>query len=203
MAQIIFKEGDVVRVKRGAYNITDKRVGMTAKVTRIDYQSKQLPVRIQYDSDMFNWTNHESLEMVQPAASQNAAVGKEILDRMVALREAIATRDDAIKTVVEQTEALDALLASVGLKRGEEVPPAPVRVKGPLTALDAVVDGSVKEGQTYRMTQRDVDFFSLDEEYIVEALDLRDKNQPISFLDDDGDEVFPDRAELKYFERVI
>lgn len=197
------KIGDVVRVKPDAYNIADHRVGMTGKITRIDTESKLLPLRIEYDSLSFNWTNYESLEFVQAAPTNHDVIGKEILDRMVILRESIIARDNAVKLVVEQTEALDALLASVGLKRGEDIPPIPVRVPaGPRTALDDVSDKTIKEGMKYRMTQRDVDYFELYEVYTVTALDLRDNNQPIAFLDEDCDETYPERHELKYFVRV-
>lgn len=200
----ILKAGDKVLVKAGAYNIADHRFGMTGTVSRIDAESKLLPVRIEYDSFSFNWTNYESLELIEAAPSKHAETGKEILDRMVELKASIVARDNAVKLVVEQTEALDALLASVGLKRGEEIPPAPVRVQaGPRTALDDVVDKTVEEGKRYRCTSRELDYFTKDSVYTVEALDLRDNNQPISFLDDDRDEMFPDRHELKYFERVI
>lgn len=199
----ILKVGDIVRVKTGAYNIADHRIGMKAKVTCIDTQSTLLPVRIEYDSGNFNWTNHESLMLVEAAPSEHAVIGKEILDKMVELKASIVARDNAVKLVVEQTEALDALLAQYGLKRGEEIPAVPVRVVGPRTALDDVADKTIKEGMKYRMTQRDVDYFSLDEVYTVTALDLRDNNQPVAFLDDERDEYYPERYELKHFVRVV
>lgn len=199
----ILKVGDKVRVKQGAYNIADQRWGMEAKVTRIDVESKMLPVRIEYDSFAFNWTNHESLELVEAAPSQHAAIGKDILDRMLALKGAIATRDDAIKTVVEQTEALDALLASVGLKRGEEIPPFPVRVTATTrTALDDVVDGKVEEGNRYTCTSDNVDYYTKGKTYTLVEIDDFDDNQPIAFRDDDRDESYPDRHELAHFIRV-
>lgn len=199
------KVNDTVRVKQGAYNIADQRVGMTAKVMKIDSTSAKLPVRIEYPSGCFNWTDYESLELVEtaPIVNQHAEVGKEILDRVVELKGLIAARDNAIKVVVEQTEALDALLASYGLKRGEEIPPMPIRVTGPRTALDDVADKTAKAGMKYRMTERDVDYFSLDEVYSIVDTDFRDNDQPLSFRDDDGDEFYPERHELKYFERVV
>lgn len=198
----IFKAGDKVRVKQGAYNISDHRWERSATVSRIDLESKLLPVRIEYDAFSFNWTNHESLELIETAPDQNTQIGKEILDRMRDLKTAVLIRDEAVKNVVEQTETLDALLASVGLKRGEEVSPIPIRVTGPRTALDDVADKTVEEGQRYRCTANDVDWYTKDKVYTVEALDLRDNEQPISFIDDDGDETFPQRYELKYFIRV-
>ena len=199
----VFQVGDLVRIAHGAYNIADHRWSKTAKVTRIDAGSKLLPVRVEYDSFSFNWTNHESLVLVE-AANTPEKTGAEILNRMVELKASIATRDAAVETVVEQTEALDALLASVGLKRGEEIPPIPVRVPaGPLTALDAVVAKTVEEGQRYRCTSDDVPYFSEGKVYTVESLDLRDNNQPIAVLDDDSDECYPDRSDLKHFARIV
>jgi hypothetical protein len=200
----IFKAGDKVRIKRGAYNVSDHRFGMTAKVTRIDTESILLPVRVEYDSFQFNWTNHESLELVEAAPSEHAAIGKDILDKMVTLKESIVARDNAVKLVVEQTEALDALLTSVGLKRGEEIPAVPVRVTAKTrTVLDDVTDGSITLEGLYKCTSSAVDFFTKDKTYRVEDLDLGDRNQPVSFIDDDGDEMFPDRPELAFFVRVI
>lgn len=202
----ILKANDKVKVKAGAYNVADHRYGREAVVTRIDSDSKLLPVRIEYPDTTFNWTNYESLELVEvaPINHPHAEIGKDILDKMVILKESIITRDNAVKLVVEQTEALDALLASVGLKRGEEIPAIPVRVAaGPRTVLDDLVDKTVKEGMRYRCTSDDFDYFTNGKIYQVVDLDLRDSNQPVSFEDDDDDDYFPERHELKYFERVI
>jgi hypothetical protein len=201
---ITFKAGDKVRVNHNAYNIADHRFGMTATVTRIDAESKLLPIRIEYDSFQFNWTNSESLTLLEAAPSQHAAIGADILDKMVTLKESIIARDNAVKLVVEQTEALDALLASVGLKRGEQVPPIPVRVTATSrTALDDVSDKSIKEGMRYRCTTDDMSYFSKDEVYKVVELDSSDNNQPVAFKDDDDDEYYPERYELASFVRVI
>jgi hypothetical protein len=200
----ILKAGDEVRVRVGAYNIADHRYGKVAKVARIDAESKLLPVRIEYDAFSFNWTNSESLELLNAAPSENAVVGAEILDRMLALKAAIVVRDDAVKLVIEQTEELDALLASVGLKRGEEVSPIPVRVQaGPRTALDDVVDKRIEEGLRYRYTSDDLAYFTEGKIYVVDELDSSDNSQPVAFLDDAEDTYFPERYELKYFIRVI
>lgn len=200
----ILKAGDKVKVKQGAYNIADHRVARLATVTRIDADSKLLPVRIEYYDTQFNWTNYESLELIEAAPSQHAELGKEILDKMVELKASIAARDDAVKLVVVQTEALDALLASVGLKRGEETPAIPAGVAaGPRTALDDVVDKRIEEGLRYRCTSTDLGYFTIGNIYKVDELDSSDNNQPVAFLDDDGDTYYPERYELKYFERVI
>lgn len=198
----ILKAGDKVRIKQNAYNIADHRFGMVAKVTRIDLESKLLPVRVEYDSFQFNWTNYESLELVEAAPSEHAAIGKNILDKMVELKASIVTRDNAVKLVVEQTEALDALLASVGLKRGEEIFPIPVRVTATTrTVLDFIAEGDIREGQKFKCISEDLDFFTKDEVYTVVELDLRDRGQPVAFKDDDGDVMFPDRPELASFIR--
>lgn len=200
----ILKAGDKVRIKQAAYNIADHRFGMTATVTRIDADSKLLPVRVEYDSFQFNWTNFESLELVEAAPSQHAAIGADILDKMVELKASIVARDDAVKLVVVQTEALDALLASVGLKRGEEIPAIPVRVAaGPRTALDDVADKSIREGRKYRCTSDDFDYFTEGEVYTVTELDYTDNNQPVALKDDDGDDYYPERFELASFIRIL
>jgi hypothetical protein len=200
----VLKIGDKVRVKRGAYNIADHRFGMYGTVTRIDSESKLLPIRVEYDSFCFNWTNYESLELIEAAPSQHAAIGKDILDKMVELKASIVARDEAVKLVVEQTEALDALLASVGLKRGEEIPAVPVRVPaGPRTALDDVADKTIREGMHYRCTSTDFNYFTEGKVYTVTELDHTDNNQPLAFEDNDDDANYPERHELKYFVRVI
>jgi hypothetical protein len=200
----ILKAGDKVRINHNAYNIADHRFGRTATVSRIDAASQLLPVRIEYDSFQFNWTNYESLTLVEAAPSENATIGAEILERMQTLKASIVTRDNAVKLVVEQTEALDALLASVGLKRGEQVPPIPVRVTATSrTALDDVADKTIREGMKYRCTTEDMSYFSKDEIYKVVELDSGDNNQPVAFKDNDDDEYYPERYELAYFIRVI
>lgn len=199
----IFKAGDQVRIKKHAYNVADHRWGKTAKVTRIDEASRLLPVRVEYDAFSFNWTNYESLELVEAAPSQHAAIGKDILDKMVELKESIVKRDNAVKLVVEQTEALDVLLASVGLKRGEEISPIPVRVTGPRTMLDDLADGTVRVGVRYKCNSGDINYFTKGDTYRVADTDLRDNHQPVSFNDDADDENFPERHELAHFIRVI
>jgi hypothetical protein len=199
-----FKVGDKVRINHNAYNVADHRYGMVATVSRIDEQSKLLPVRVEYDSFQFNWTNYESLTLVEAAPSQHAAIGKDILDKMVTLKESIIARDNAVKLVIEQTETLDALLAQYGLKRGEEISPIPVRVTATTrTVLDFITEGNIREGQKFKCISEAVDFFTKDEVYTVVELDLRDREQPVAFKDDDGDVMFPDRPELAYFVRVI
>lgn len=199
----ILKVGDKVRIKPRAYNVADHRVGMIGKVTRLDHESKLLPVRVEYDAISFNWTNYESLELVEAAPSQHAAIGADILDRMQELKASIVVRDNAVKLVVEQTEALDALLASVGLKRGEEVPPIPIRVTGPRTALDDVADKSIREGWKYRCTSDDFTYFTEGEVYAVADLVYTGNNQPIALKDNDGDDYYAERHELAYFIRVL
>lgn len=196
----VFQVGDLVRVAHGAYNIADHRWSKTAKVTRIDAGSKLLPVRIEYDSFSFNWTNHESLVLVE-AANTLEKTGAEILNRMVALKAAIVVRDDAIKQVVDQTEALDKLLASVGLKRGDEVASTPV-VAGKRTALQDVEDDLIDEGMRYTCTKAGIAYFTKGCTYIVRELDEFDEDQPVAFFDDDRDESYPDREDLAFFERV-
>jgi hypothetical protein len=199
-----FKVNDQVRILPFAYNITDTRVGMKAIVTRVDDRSTLLPVRVEYPDGNYNWTNYESLFLIEAAPNQNEAVGKDILDRMQELKASIVARDNAVKLVVEQTEALDALLAQYGLKRGEEISPIPVRVTATTrTVLDDIADRSIKIGNRYKCTSNAVDFFTSGETYCVGDLDLRDLDNPVAFKDDDDDEVYPDRPELAFFIRVI
>lgn len=202
----IFKEGDSVRVLPNPYNITDRRVGYIGTVTRVDIASLILPVRIEYQTGDYNWTNFESLELVKaaPAPSQHSIIGAEILDKMVELKASIVTRDEAVKLVVDQTEALDALLAQYGLKRGEPVPAIPVKVAaGPRTALDDVADKIIREGMKYRCTSTDSSYFTEGEVYKVSELDESDNYQPVAFTDDDGDDYYPDRFELASFIRTL
>lgn len=199
-----FKVNDKVRILPFAYNITDTRVGMSATVTRIDDQSRLLPVRVEYADGNYNWTNFESLFLLTPAPSQNEVVGKDILDKMVELKASIVVRDNAVKLVVEQTEALDALLASVGLKRGEEISPIPVRVTATTrTALDDVADKSAREGRKYRCTSDTFEFFTKGEIYKVTNVDYTDNEQPVSFEDDEGDDYYPYRRDLTSFIRIL
>lgn len=199
----ILKVGDKVRINKGAYNITDRRAGYEGVVTRIDTDSTNMPVRVEYMDGNYNWTNYASVELIQAAPSQHAAIGAEILDKMVELKDSIVARDEAVKLVVEQTEALDALLASVGLKRGEQVTPIPVKVTGPRTALDDVADKTIRERMKYRCTSNDFDYFTEGKVYVVSDVDYTDNNQPIAFTDDDDDGYYPERHELASFVRVI
>lgn len=199
----ILKAGDQVRIKPSAYNITDRRVGYIATVTRVDSASINLPVRVEYVDGNYNWTDHDSLELIQAAPSQHAVIGADILDKMVELKASIVARDDAVKLVVEQTEALDALLASVGLKRGEEVPAIPVKVAAGPRALDDVVDKLIRVGMRYRCTSTEMSYFTEGRVYDVSELDRADNNQPVAFKDNDGDDYYPERYELKYFEGTI
>lgn len=193
----VFQVGDLVRIAHGAYNIAEHRWSKTAKVTRIDAGSKLLPVRVEYDSFSFNWTNHESLVLVE-AANTPEKTGAEILNRMVALKAAIVVRDEAIKDVVEQTEALDKLLASVGLKRGEEIPAAPVAPTGK-SAYDAWKDGTIDIGDTYQCTGDNIDFYTKGKVYTVTEVDEHDDDMPIAFEDNDGDDMYPEVEHLKLF----
>ena len=200
----IFKEGDSVRVLPNPYNITDRRVGYIGTVTRVDIASLILPVRIEYQTGDYNWTNFESLELVKAAPSQHSIIGAEILDKMVELKASIVTRDEAVKLVVDQTEALDALLAQYGLKRGEPVPAIPVKVAaGPRTALDDVADKIIREGMKYRCTSTDSSYFTKGEVYKVSEFDESDNYQPVAFTDDDGDDYHPDRSSLASFIRTL
>ena len=205
----IFKEGDKVRIRHGAYNVADHRWGREATVDRIDAESIHLPVRIEHDTPHyshkdFNWTNFESLELIEaaPVQEQHAEIGKDILDRMLALKEAIVIRDNAVKDVVERTEALDALLASVGLKRSEEAVVTAAPTTAPRTAFDDVSDRLIEEGYRYKCESDNFSYFSEGEVYTVTNLDYTDNSQPISFEDDDGDDYYPQRHELKHFIRV-
>ena len=197
-----FKVNDQVRILPFAYNITDTRVGMKATVSRIDEQSVLLPVRVEYADGNYDWTNYESLFLLTPAPPQNAVVGAEILDKMQELKASVATRDAAVKLVVEQTEALDALLASVGLKRGEEIPAIPAPVAR--TALDDYKDGTVEEGFKYVLETptRISAYLTSGRVYVVSSLDLDDSAAPIAFADDDGDDYYPSASKLNLFTRI-
>jgi hypothetical protein len=199
----IFKANDGVRVKPLAYNISDRRVGMLAIVTRIDPDCTYLPVRIEYQDGQFNWTNHESLEMVKEAPSQHEAIGKEILDRMVALKESIKARDAAVKLVVDQTETLDALLAQYGLKRGEAVPAVIVPTEKSVTAYEDFLSGVIEEGFQYRLTKDRLSaYLTNGRVYTVTELDIDDENAPVAFDDNDGDDYWAATSQLKHFTRV-
>lgn len=194
-----FKVNDQVRILPFAYNITDTRVGMVATVTRIDEQSVLLPVRVEYPDGNYNWTNYESLFLLTPAPPRHAAIGADILDRMVELKASIIARDDAIKLVVEQTEALDALLAQYGLKRADGV----VEPTEPTTLQQNVESGIVKEGFLYRLDKEGVSsYLTKGLVYKVTEVDLVDKGSPIKIADDDDDSMWLSRFDLKNFVRV-
>lgn len=194
-----FKVNDQVRILPFAYNITDTRVGMVATVTRIDEQSVLLPVRVEYPDGNYNWTNYESLFLLTPAPPRHAAIGADILDRMVELKASIIARDDAIKLVVEQTEALDALLAQYGLKRADGV----VEPTEPTTLQQDVESGIVKEGFLYRLDKEGVSsYLTKGLVYKVTEVDLVDKGSPIKIADDDDDSMWLSRFDLKNFVRV-
>jgi hypothetical protein len=198
----VFQVGDKVRIAHGAYNIADHRWGRVATVTRIDANSTHLPVRVEhgtseFSQNDFNWTNHESLVLVE-AANTPEKTGAEILNRMVALKAAIVVRDEAIKDVVEQTEALDKLLVSVGLKRGEEIPAEPVAPTGK-SAYDAWKDGTIDIGDTYQCTSDNIDFYTKGKVYTVTEVDEHDDDMPIAFEDNDGDDMYPEVEHLKLF----
>jgi hypothetical protein len=195
-----FKVNDQVRILPFAYNITDTRVGMKAIVTRVDDRSTLLPVRVEYPDGNYNWTNYESLFLIEAAPNQNEAAGKDILDRMQELKASIIARDAAVLLVEQQTEALDALLASFGLKRSEEVEGV---LAEPLNALQSFKAGTIKIGDRFRCTSSGIDFYTEGKEYIVVNVDSRDKGNPVAFLDDDRDEMYPDDDELEHFIKVV
>lgn len=201
----ILNDGDQVRIKPFAYNIADHRVGRLAVVTRIDSLSRLLPVRIEYQDGNFNWTNYESLELVKAASapSQHAELGAEILNKMVELKASIVHRDNAVKLVVEQTEALDLLLASVGLKRVEAVIGFEAVAKPTFTT--AYVDWSeetITVGAQYKCTSKSLEFYTKDKVYTVVDIDY-DDDAPVAFRDDDDDQQYPKVDELLYFIRVL
>ena len=197
-----FKVNDQVRILPFAYNITDTRVGMKAIVTRVDDRSTLLPVRVEYPDGNYNWTNYESLFLIEAAPNQNEAAGKDILDRMQELKASIVARDAAVLLVEQQTEALDALLASFGLKRSEEVSvevPAATR-----TAYQDYQAGEVQVGTVYKLIGERVSaYLTVGQTYTICDLDLRDTSFPIAFSDDDDDSYYPSTENLKQFIRTV
>jgi hypothetical protein len=195
-----FKVNDQVIILPFAYNITDTRVGMKAVVTRIDDRSTLLPVRVEYPDGNYNWTNYESLFLIKAAPNQNEAAGKDILDRMQELKASIIARDAAVLLVEQQTEALDALLASYGLKRSDAI----VEPLVPTTLKDDFESKAVQLGFKYTLTKTGVSsYLTVGEVYTVEELDLLDAGSPIKIGDDDGDGMWLSRFNLVNFTRVI